>query len=77
MFKKIVSSFIALCLVLTGFAINAAAATAQNFYIKVSPAEEINVEVDHYKISVVRGWISDKDTFFKSLLSQKARRFDG
>lgn len=49
------------------------AAPAVRYAVKVQPQEAITIDRDHYKISVLRGWVSAKDRFFKSLLSKKSK----
>jgi hypothetical protein len=46
---------------------------AKVYTIKLDNAAEIQSDSDHLNIVFVSGWISDKDTFFKRLLSRKSK----
>jgi hypothetical protein len=73
MIKKAFACFIAICMFLTVLGVTVTAAPAQRFTLKVQPAEDINLDFDHYKVTVIRGWVSAKDSFFKSVLSDKTK----
>jgi hypothetical protein len=40
---------------------------AERFIIKGDATQNINLETDHYTVSLLNTWISSRDSFFKSL----------
>lgn len=46
---------------------------AERFIIKADATQNINLETDHYTVSLLNTWISSKDSFFKSLFSDKQK----
>ena len=62
----------AFLLILT-FSITTLSAPAVRYSIKAEPSQNINLDTDHYQITILRGWISAKDRFFKALLSKKSK----
>jgi hypothetical protein len=43
---------------------------AQRFMVKTSPAENILLSRDHFNVTILKGWISSKDSWFIALLSR-------
>lgn len=50
---------------------SALAIDAARYVIVPTNAASIDIERDHYSVSFLHGWVSDKDSFFESLFSDK------
>src|SRR5437899_1737371 len=44
---------------------------AVSFQSRPTNSQQIRLNKDHFSVSLVRGWISSQDGFFKVILSQK------
>jgi hypothetical protein len=50
-----------------------AGAEAKAFHVAITGAKDITLNQDHLSVSLLHGWVSSKDSFFKALLSQKKK----